>query len=470
VRYQITVVDDERANLESLERILKSDGADVRVFEDPEKALAHLRQESTDVVLTDLRMSRVSGMELLEAIKHCDPSIEVILMTAFGTVSNAVEAMKKGAYDFITKPLQRIQVLKTVHQAIERRKLGSENTALREELKNHRVGSTELIGKSAAMRDVLEVARQAAQSHANVLIDGESGTGKGMIAELIHHLSPRRHGILVKINCAAIPEALLEAELFGHEVGAFTGASRRKKGRVELAHDGTLFLDEIGLAPMGVQAKLLRFIQDGEFERLGGNITHKVDARVICATNVDLKEAIHQARFREDLYYRLNVIQIHLPPLRARVDDIGILSQRFLEDAIRRHGKVEIPILHSETLDCLRAYPWPGNIRELKNIMERMVVLNRGGVLMPKDLPSEFGVVRAPRILSFNLGTSLKQMERKVMEETLKSTRGDKKLAARLLGVHPRTIYRYLETCQSDVTDASVAANMGDDPLNADVI
>ncbi|NDG28323.1 MAG: sigma-54-dependent Fis family transcriptional regulator, partial [Proteobacteria bacterium] len=300
--YRVIVVDDERPNLDSLQRILKSDGAQVTVYQEPAEALLAVRKSSPDILITDLRMGNWSGLELLEAVKLLDPHIEVIVMTAYGTVEVAVEAMKKGAYDFITKPLQRLQVLRAVHRGLEKRTLMSENRELKEQLAEHSLSDgREILGKSEAITRAMETAEQAAKSRATVLIDGESGTGKGLLAEWLHRNGPRSQNIFTKINCATIPDNLLEAELFGYEEGAFTDAKKRKKGRIELADKGTLFLDEIGIAPMAFQANLLRLIQEGEFERLGGVETHKVDLRVVAATNADLKEAITKGQFREDL-------------------------------------------------------------------------------------------------------------------------------------------------------------------------
>ncbi len=446
--YRIVIVDDEPANLESLERILRSDGAQVQTFQNPHDALLNLRQGSTDILMTDLRMNSLNGLELLEASKIVNPSVEVILITAYGTVELAVDAMKKGAYDFITKPLQRLQVLKSVHRALERRSLVHENLSLKEELKaNITPESTNVIGKSEAVRKMMDIAKQAARSRANVLIEGESGTGKGVLAEYLHRNSDRQSGIFVKINCTAIPDNLLEAELFGYEPGAFTGATKRKKGRIELAQEGTLFLDEVGIAPLTFQTKLLRFLQEGEFERLGSNETLKVSTRVISATNTDLKRAIQEGRMREDLYYRLNVVHILVPPLRDRSEDIPILAQRFIEDSAKKNGR-PTPLLHSDALECLTAYAWPGNIRELQNLIERFVVLNRTGVIGIDDLPPEIGGRPREKSVVVPVGIPLKQVERMLMEETLRTTKGDKKLAARLLGVHPRTIYRYLESLE----------------------
>lgn len=443
-KYHVVIVDDEKPNLESLERVLKSDGATVETFLSAQDAIASLKKGFVDVLITDLRMGAWNGLDLLETIKHLDPSIEVILITAYGTVEVAVEAMKKGAYDFISKPLQRLQVLKVVHKALEKRKLVSENSDLKEVLSLGSWAPREIVGESEALAQSMEIASQAARSRANVLIEGESGTGKGIIAEYIHRMSQTK-GALVKINCTAIPEALLEAELFGYEAGAFTGANKRKAGRVELADNGTLFLDEIGIAPLTLQAKLLRFLQDGEFERLGSNVTLKVNTRVISATNANMREAIEQGRIREDLYYRLNVIHIQMPPLRVRIEDIPLLARKFIEEAGRKNAR-QVPLLDADVLDCLKRYPWPGNIRELQNLMERLVVLNRDGLIKVEDLPREVGGISREKSITVPIGMSLRKVERLLMNETLKSTKGDKRLAAKILGVHPRTIYRYLET------------------------
>lgn len=447
-KYRVVVVDDEPANLDSLQRILKSDGAEVFVFLTPQEALDHIRKGFVDILLTDLRLQSWSGMDLLEAVKILDPSVEIVMMTAFGTVEIAVEAMKKGAYDFITKPLQKIQVLKAIHRALDRRRLVLENSRLREVVfegqPNHQRA---ILGGSQSIKSVMEIAKQAARSRANVLIEGESGTGKGLLAQYIHDQSDcalLKQGVLVKINCTAIPDNLLEAELFGYEPGAFTGAAKRKQGRVELAHQGTLFLDEVGIAPSTLQSKLLRFLQEGEFERLGSNETLKIETRVISATNVDLKSAILSGKFREDLFYRLNVLHIRVPSLRERLDDIPILATQFLSDSAKKNGR-EVPLIHPKALDLLANYKWPGNIRELQNLMERLVVLNTSGEIRAEDLPQEFGGMKSERLIQIPLGLPLKQVEKLLFDETLKSTDGDKRVAARLLGVHPRTIYRYLE-------------------------
>lgn len=446
--YRVAIVDDERPNLESLQRILKSDGAEVSIYLDPSEALSGLRKTPTDILITDLRMGNWSGLDLLEAVKLLDPSIEVILMTAYGTVEVAVEAMKKGAYDFVTKPLQRLQILRAVHRGLERRKLVTENRELKEHLVQHSLSEgREILGRSEAILRVMETAEQAARSQATVLIDGESGTGKGLLAEWLHRSGTRASHVFTKINCATIPDNLLEAELFGYEEGAFTDAKKRKRGRIELADKGTLFLDEIGIAPLALQGKLLRLIQEGEFERLGGVETHKVDLRVVAATNTDLKRAIQNGQFREDLFYRLNVIHVHMPALRERREDVPILVAKFLEESAKKNGR-EVPLITPDAIEALENYHWPGNIRELQNLMERLVVLNRSNTLDLAQLPYEITSTQIKKTMSIPIGMPLKEVERKLMSETLKTTKGDKRLAAKLLGVHPRTLYRFLETEQ----------------------
>ncbi len=464
--YRILIVDDESANLESLDRILRADGAEVTAFQDPEAALRWIQRGAVDLVLTDLRMKHMNGIELLESVKKADPTIEVILLTAFGTVELAVEAMRKGAYDFVTKPVQRLQVLRAVHRALEKRRLVTENQSLKEALEQHvAAGGREVLGKSETLTRLMDMVNQAARSRANVLIHGESGTGKGLIAEHIHRTAGPDNGIFVKINCAAIPENLLEAELFGYEPGAFTGAQKRKKGRVELADGGTLFLDEIGIAPMTFQTKLLRFLQDGEFERLGSNETLRVRTRVIAATNTDLPQAIRAGQFREDLYYRLNVVNIHVPALRERKDDIPLLAQKFMEESAKKNQR-EAPLLHPEALDCLVDYSWPGNIRELQNLMERVVVLNRNGIVTRAELPTEMGGGPQARTVTIPLGVSLRQVERILMDEVLRFSHGDKKQAAKMLGVHPRTIHRYL---LESVDSALQPPEATEPPIDTDV-
>ncbi|MFL5294439.1 MAG: sigma-54-dependent transcriptional regulator [Myxococcales bacterium] len=449
----LLLVDDEPANLDSLERIFAREGYKTQRAETGAAALAALRDKPADVVLTDLMMPGMSGQELLRAVKAVAPDAEVVLMTAYGTVEAAVAAMKDGAYDFLTKPLKRHAVLKSVSQALEKRRLVLENKQLRARLAGV---SSPIVGQSPALRSTLDIIRQAAPSSATVLLLGESGTGKELFARALHEHSTRAQAPFVPINCAAIPDTILESELFGYERGAFTGAVARKEGRIERAQGGTLFLDEIGELSLGVQVKLLRFLQEGEIERLGGTSPVKVDSRVVAATNRDLASAVQSGKFREDLYYRLNVIQVILPPLRERLEDIPLLADHFVGKYAAKNGKQFSGITPS-ALEALEAYPWPGNVRELEHAIERAVVLSSGSEIDIDALPQAVlqaarGGPRGPipaalegRTLSIPLGTTMEEIELRVIRETLRHTKGDKNLAAQLLGIAARTIYRKLD-------------------------
>ncbi|MFL5425976.1 MAG: sigma-54-dependent transcriptional regulator [Myxococcales bacterium] len=449
----LLLVDDEPANLDSLERIFAREGYKTQRAETGAAALAALRDKPADVVLTDLMMPGMSGQELLRAVKAVAPDAEVVLMTAYGTVEAAVAAMTDGAYDFLTQPLTRHAVLKSVSQALEKRRLVLENKQLRARLAGV---ASPIVGQSPALRSTLDIIRQAAPSSATVLLLGESGTGKELFARALHEHSTRAQAPFVPINCAAIPDTILESELFGYERGAFTGAVARKEGRIERAQGGTLFLDEIGELSLGVQVKLLRFLQEGEIERLGGTSPVKVDSRVVAATNRDLASAVQSGKFREDLYYRLNVIQVILPPLRERLEDIPLLADHFVGKYAAKNGKQFSGITPS-ALEALEAYPWPGNVRELEHAIERAVVLSSGSEIDIDALPQPVlqaarGGPRGPipaalegRTLSIPLGTTMEEIELRVIRETLRHTKGDKNLAAQLLGIAARTIYRKLD-------------------------
>jgi two-component system response regulator HydG len=363
-------------------------------------------------------------------------------MTAYGTVETAVQAMRDGAYDFVEKPLKRMAIVKSVKKAAERQSLVEENRSLRHEIKL--LTRREIVGTSPALRRVLDVATQAAPSSATVLVLGESGTGKELVARYIHERSSRARGAFIGVNCAAIPETILEAELFGHERGAFTGAVARREGRFAKAAGGTLFLDEIGELSPSVQVKLLRVLQEGEYEPVGGN-TVKADARIVAATNRDLHAQVTAGRFREDLFYRLNVIAVTAPPLRARREDIPLLVDHFLGVYCAKNNRPRLSVTRA-VMQLLADYMWPGNVRELENVVERAVVLCRGDTLTVEDLPEV--VVQAseqPRTaLSVTIGTPLEEIESRLIRETLRHTKGDKPLAAQLLGISTRTIYRKL--------------------------
>jgi DNA-binding NtrC family response regulator len=439
----VLVVDDERSNIESLEKIFLREGMRVLSASDAKKALELVRTHRVHVVLTDLMMPGTTGLELLRAIKQVAPDVEVVLMTAYGSVEVAVNAMRDGAYDFVEKPLKRVSIVKSVRKAAERQKLVAENQSLKDEIK--RLAHREIIGSSPSLRRVMDVATQAAPSQATVLVLGESGTGKELLARYIHERSARARGPFVAVNCAAIPETILESELFGHERGAFTGAMGKKDGRFARAGGGTLFLDEIGELSPSVQVKLLRVLQEGEYEPVGGHTT-KADVRIVAATNRDLVAEVAAGRFREDLYYRLDVIAITAPPLRARREDIPLLVDHFLGLYCAKNGR---PRLHPTraVLERLMDYAWPGNVRELENVIERAVVLSRSDALAETDLPPHIASAppRAKTELTFDIGTPLEEIELRVIRETLRHTKGDKSVAAQLLGISTRTIYRKLD-------------------------
>jgi len=379
----VLVVDDEPSNLASIEKIFQRDGLRVLTADGAKSALELVRTHRVQVVLTDLMMPGVSGLELLRALKQLAPDTEVVMMTAYGTVETAVQAMREGAYDFVEKPLKRMTIIKSVRKAAEKQQLLQENRSLRNEIKL--LTRREIVGSSPALRRVLDVATQAAPSSATVLILGESGTGKELVARFIHEHSARAKAPFVAVNCSAIPETILEAELFGHEKGSFTGAFARREGRFARASGGTLFLDEIGELSPSVQVKLLRVLQEGEYEPVGGD-TVRADVRIVAATNKDLRAEIAAGRFREDLFYRLNVIAVTAPPLRSRREDIPLLVDHFLGVYCAKNNRprLETP---RDVLSILSDYSWPGNVRELENVIERAVVLCRGERFTVDDLP-----------------------------------------------------------------------------------
>ena len=441
---KVLVVDDDAANLASLEKVLRRDRHEVATAAEGRSALDIVRSERIAVVITDYQMPGMNGLELLRSIRALSPETEVIMITAYGSIEMAVEAMKQGAYDFVVKPFKRHDILRPVRRALEKQQLVAENRRLKMEL-GRTLGKRSIIGQSVPLRDVLQLVDQVAPSSATVLVTGESGTGKELIARAIHAGSPRTDKPFVAINCAAIPDTILESELFGYERGAFTGAIARREGRFERAHRGTLFLDEIGEMAPHVQVKLLRVLQEGEIERLGGTQPIAVDCRIVAATNKDLAKEVEEGRFREDLYYRLNVISVPLPPLRTRLDDVTLLAHHFLEIYAAKNNKPMLGIA-PEGMEVLCNYDWPGNVRELENVMERAVVLAREDHITVGDLPPK---IRAnggtARTLSIPIGTPLDEVERRLIHETLKMTKGDKRLAARLLGIATRTIYRKLD-------------------------
>jgi two-component system response regulator HydG len=461
----LLVADDDPAVRQSLERALTREGYTVVLAPDGQAALDRLRQGGVDLLLSDLRMPGLTGLELLREVKSAVPDVDVILLTAFGTVEEAVTAMKDGAVDFLTKPFQRAQLIRVIRKALERRELIAQNLALQRRL-DDLLAQGNLIGVSPAFRAMMTLVDQVANSSATVLIHGESGTGKELVARAIHDRSPRRAGPFVAVNCAALPETLLESELFGYEKGAFTGAGVRKEGRFELADGGTLFLDEVAdLSPV-TQPKILRVLQEGEFERLGGTRTIKVDVRIVTASNQDLAALVKEKRFREDLFYRLNVIAVTAPPLREKREDVAVLAQHFLRVYAAKNNRVLVGF-SDDALRCLEAYAWPGNVRELENVVERAVVLARATTVEVGDLPDKITenaiVLERPApgegaagdgggegMLRLRVGTPLAEVEQRMLEETLRMTRGNKTLTAKLLGIDPKTVFRKLKAAEDE--------------------
>jgi two-component system response regulator HydG len=451
----LLVADDDPGLRESLERTLTREGYRVVLASDGRAALERVQAGGVDLIVTDLRMPGLTGLELLRAAKAIMPDVDVILLTAFGTVEEAVKAMKDGAYDFLTKPFRREQLIKLVDKALERRDLIEQNKALKKQLEDIRAKG-QMIGASPAFRRMLTLVEQVADSSATILIQGESGAGKELVARTIHERSGRRNGPFVAVNCAALPETLLESELFGYEKGAFTGAAGRKEGRFELANGGTLFLDEVADLSLVTQPKILRVLQEGEYERLGGTRTLQVDVRIVAATNQDLSDMVKEKRFREDLYYRLNVITVRVPPLRERHEDVRVLAQHYLRVYAAKNGR-KLEGFSNEALERLESYAWPGNVRELENLIERTVLLARKDRIDAEDLPEEVaGVKRPPRDAILELvGTPLADIEQRLLDETLRITGGNKTQAAKLLGIDVRTVARKLERREDDQTEGT---------------
>ncbi len=439
----VMVVDDDRANLDSVCRIFQKEGVTTVAASGGQEALELLRRPEIGVVVTDLMMPGVDGQALLKAARAMRPDVEVVLMTAYATVETAVNAMREGAYDFVTKPLKRHSLVKAVQKAMEKQALVAENRDLKEQLQA--IGTKTLVGQSPAYRAFMELLGQAAPSTASVLLIGESGTGKELAARFIHESSPRVKQPFIAINCGALPESILEAELFGVEKGAFTGAVARKEGRFERANGGTLFLDEIGEMSPAAQVRLLRVLQEGELERLGGTQTIRVDVRVVAATNKDLPKEVQEGRFREDLYYRLNVVEVRIPALASRREDVSLLAEHFLRRFSKKNSK-PLRGFSEQALKVLENYAWPGNIRELEHAVERAVVLCRGEAVDVGDLPEAVrsGPIGSASQIVIPIGTPMEEIERRVIHETLRHTKGDKNLAARMLGIAARTIYRKL--------------------------
>jgi two-component system, NtrC family, response regulator PilR len=442
----VLVVDDEEIMREILEALLTREGYQVRLASSGEEGLDLARQTTFDAAIVDVMMPGMDGLTALEELKKIDDELPVLMVTAFASVETAIAAMKRGAFDYITKPFKNDEVLVVVRNAVERRRLVAENTALRQNLQAQYQKFSGIIGRSPRMKQVFDLIIQAAPSRSTILITGESGTGKELVARAIHSNSARSDRAFVTVNSGNLPADLLESTLFGHVKGAFTGAINPKRGLFDVADKGSIFFDEIGNIPAETQAKLLRVMQEREFMRLGGTDTIKVDVRIIAATNCDLREMVEEGRFREDLYYRLHVINIYLPPLRERKDDVPLLAQHFLEKYREENKRREIE-LGADALDLLMEYDWPGNVRELENVMERAVVLSSGtriGADLIPDYVRSAPRFHIPRFVVPPEGISFKDVitdvEKRLIESTLEAAGGVQKRAAELLKIKPTTL------------------------------
>jgi len=436
----ILIVDDEPLIRKFLVETLQRMGFAVQDVSDGAQALRKIKAETFDLILTDIKMPGLTGMELLRKVREESPESVVVMMTAYATVESAVEAMKMGAFDYIIKPFSPDQIEMVTRKAAERQSLIDENRYLRSEILKE-YGFGEIIGGTRVMHDIFEVIKKVANSRATVLVQGESGTGKELVGRAIHFNSSRANAPFIKVNCAALPETLLESELFGHEKGAFTGAVTRRPGRFELAHRGTLLLDEISEIPLGLQSKLLRVLQEREFERVGGTRPIKVDVRIVATTNRNLDEEIEAKRFREDLFFRLNVIPITLPPLRERLDDVALLATHFAERYCRENNR-SLKTIAPETLEVMQRYSWPGNVRELQNVIERAVVLDADETIGPEHVALQapgWGESDTDEIVDA-VGTTVAEMERRLILKTLEALGGNRGRTAEMLKISVRTL------------------------------
>ncbi len=446
---RVLVVDDEINIREALAVILGDEGYLVMATGSVEEAIAALGRDYFHVVVSDMRLDDQSGLELLRWIRGNCPETEMILLTAYGSVEGAVEAMKLGAYDYLCKPVDRQRLSLLIGKALEKQRLSMENRSLRRRLSVKEEFSN-IIGNSIRIRQIFKLISEVAPTNATVLITGDSGTGKELVARAIHNRSNRRNGQFVTLNCGALPDTLLESELFGYEKGAFTGAAAMKMGRIEMASGGTLFLDEVGDMTPKTQVDLLRALQDRELRRLGGEKAVKVDVRFIAATNKDLAAEITEKRFREDLYYRLNVVPIVMPALRDRKEDIPVLAQAFLEEFCRQHHK-ELKKIADRTMDLMLHYAWPGNVRELRNAVERMVLLSRSDTLEPRDLPDPIhGGQDSPPEITIPLAQPLEEIEKTVISNVFSRITRNRRLAAQMLGISLRALHYKIRRFQID--------------------
>ncbi|MGQ3684824.1 MAG: sigma-54-dependent transcriptional regulator [Candidatus Loosdrechtia sp.] len=437
---RLLLVDDDKSALDGLVRILSHDGYPVSGVLSGYEALNLLARKNFDIVITDMRLPGLGGISLIHEIKKKYESLAIVVVTAYSSVKTAIDAIRCGADEYLTKPINMEELVLVVEKLWERQQLIAQNRALKEKLKGKHK-SSELIGSTPQMCQVIKMIGDVAPSTASILILGETGTGKELVANAIHYQSERADMPFVALHCAALSEGVLESELFGHEKGAFTGAVQTRRGRFELADGGTLFLDEVGEMSLKVQVKLLRVLEKGEFERVGGEKTIKVDVRFIAATNRNLEREVSEGRFREDLFYRLNVITIHLPPLRERKGDIPIISHFFLIKYAKKYKK-EIHSFTPDAMEALCAYQWPGNVRELENIIERAIVLCKGNIITEKHLPGNILQYKKEDVpvVKIPVGMSLKEVEREIIQKTLQITRGNKGDAAKILGISTRKI------------------------------
>ncbi len=440
----ILIVEDDPTVGESLRQLLKRKGHEILLASNGKEALQLFRHKIVDLMITDVVMPKMDGIELLEAVKGLRPETEVIVISAQGTIEKAVQAMKLGAFDFIEKPINPKVISLLMERALEKQTLILQNRDLRSRLED-KFHFKNIIGRSEKMVKIFELIHHIAPYDSSVLIIGESGTGKELIANAIHYNSPRTSMPFIKVSCASLSEGIIESELFGHERGAFTGAIASRKGRFELAHQGTLFLDEVEDIPPATQIKLLRVLQEGEFERVGGNKTIRVNIRIIAASNRDLQEEVRQGMFREDLYYRLNVVNIKLPPLRDRRDDIPFLVNFFIEKNKKKYN-MKVKGISQKAMNLLSDYEWTGNVREMENMIESILVINSPEVVDVQHLPQEIRDFRErPEVIPIKIGTPLAEVEKEMLIQTLRATKGNKRKAAQLLGINVRTIHRKME-------------------------
>ena len=441
----ILIADDEKNIRSGLQIAFEDEGYDVLTAENGEIAWKLINTKSVDLVITDIRMPVMTGLDLLEKSSSAYPLLPIIVLTGHGTIETAVQACKNGAADFFTKPIDLDHLLLTVSKCLANRKVLDENKRLTEELEKvkRESGYKKIIGQSEKVSRMMGVIKQVASTNANVLIQGESGVGKELVADALHNLSLRKDKPFIKVNCASLTPTLLESELFGHEKGAFTGAIARKKGRFELADGGTLFLDEIGEIDLSTQVKLLRVLQERQFERVGGEETLTVDVRVVAATNRNLAEEVKKGNFREDLYFRLNVVHIEVPPLRERKEDIPLLISHFLETLSSKNNR-KVDSISAQARKALFAYSWPGNIRELQNAIEAGVVMCHGRTIELEDLPEQIKSIDNEDILSVKLGSSLEEVEKELITRTISFCGGNKTKAATVLGIGRKTLHRKL--------------------------